>query len=67
MAWRKPNEGLSYTNKGKKDSDGGRMAHFFVTVTFNEGIKYHEKIESFMKIHFSMKLIKKPLSNLFKE
>ena len=44
MAWRKPNEGLSYTNKGKKDSDGGRMAHFFVTVTFNEGIKYHEKL-----------------------
>ena len=29
-AWRKPNEGLSYTTKGKKDGNGGRMAHFLL-------------------------------------
>ena len=29
MVWWKPSEGLSYTTKGKKWGDGGRMANFF--------------------------------------
>ena len=48
MACWKPNEGLSYTTKGKKKGNGGRMAHFFVAIAFNKGIvickQYHEKL-----------------------
>ena len=38
MAWRKPNEGLSLTAKGKKEGSGGRVAHFFVAIAFSKGV-----------------------------
>ena len=37
-AWRKPNKGLQYTTKSKKESSGGRIAHFFVSIAFNKSI-----------------------------
>ena len=34
----KPIEGLSHTTKRKKESNIGRIAHFFVVIAFNKGI-----------------------------
>ena len=30
--WRRPNEGLLFTTREKKEGNGGRMAHFFVAI-----------------------------------
>lgn len=38
MAWRKPNEGLSVTAKGKKEGSGGRTAKFFVAISYSKGV-----------------------------
>lgn len=38
MQWRKPNEGLSRTTKGKKEGSGGKMAHFYVAISYNKGV-----------------------------
>ena len=38
MAWRKPNEGLIITTKGKKEGSGGRMAQFFVGIAHDKGV-----------------------------
>ena len=53
MARRKSTEGLSTTAKGKKEGNGGKMAHFFVAIAYNNGVilckQYNEKLtgESF--------------------
>ena len=38
MAWRKPNEGLSRSTKGKKEGSGGNMANFFVAISYRKGV-----------------------------
>lgn len=38
MAWRKPNEGLSNTTKGKKEGTGGSVASFFVAISYGHGV-----------------------------
>ena len=38
MAWRKANEGLLQSTKGKKEGSGGRMANFFVAIAYNKGV-----------------------------
>ena len=35
--WRKPQEGLSRTTKGKKEGSGGCMAHFSVAIVYGKG------------------------------
>ena len=48
MTWRRPNEGLQRTARGKKEGNGGRMAHFFVAIAHNKGAtlckQYHETL-----------------------
>ena len=38
MTWRKPDEGLEITTKGRKEGSGGKMANFFVAVSYNKGV-----------------------------
>ena len=38
MQWRKPNEGLSRTTKGRKEGSGGHMANFFVAIAYKRGV-----------------------------
>ena len=61
MQWRKANEGLSRTCKGKKEGSGGKMANFYVAVAYNKGVvlceQYTwtptgEKFANFIKEHF---------------
>ena len=45
MTWRRPNERLLWTTRGKKVGNGGRVAHFFVAIAYNKGVivckQYH--------------------------
>ena len=45
MTWRRPNEGLLCTTRGKKEGNGSRMTHFFVAIAYNKGVilckQYH--------------------------
>ena len=36
--WRKCNEGLSITAKGKKEGTGGRKAYLFVGISYTKGV-----------------------------
>ena len=38
MAWRRRNEGLSRTTRGRKEGSGGNMAHFFVAIAHTHGV-----------------------------
>ena len=38
VTWRKPQEGLSRTTKGKKEESGGHMAHFIVAIAYGKGV-----------------------------
>lgn len=38
MTWRKPQEGLTITTKGKKEGSNGKMANFFVAIAYNKGV-----------------------------
>ena len=38
MAWRKPGEGLAITTKGRKEGSGGKMANFFVGISYGSGV-----------------------------
>jgi len=38
MAWRRGKEGLDLTAKGKKEGNGGRVAHFFVAIAYGQGV-----------------------------
>ena len=38
MTWRKPNEGLLCSTRGKKEGNDGRMAYFVVVVVYNKGV-----------------------------
>ena len=38
MAWRKANEGLVKTTKGKKEGTGGKVATFFVAIAYGRGV-----------------------------
>lgn len=38
MQWRKPNEGLGRSTKGRKEGSGGRMANFFVAIAYGRGV-----------------------------
>ena len=55
MAWRKSNEGLKRTTKGRKEGSGGRMVRFFVAIAYNKGVvlckQHHWKVtgENFAK------------------
>ena len=60
-AWRKKNEGLSVTAKGKKEGTGGKSANFFVGISYNKGVVLCEQYEDhlngeifgeFVKAHF---------------
>ena len=48
MTWRRPNEGILCTTRGKKEGNGGRMANFFVAIAYNKGVilckQYHETL-----------------------
>ena len=56
MTWRKPNEGLHFTSRGKKEGNGGRMAHFFVAISYSKGTvlckQYHESLTGEMFAEF---------------
>lgn len=45
MTWRQPNEGLQRTTKGRKEGSGGKMACFYVAISYNHGVvlcqQYH--------------------------
>ena len=43
MAWRKPNEVLLITTKGKKEGSGVRMAQFFVGIAHDKGAVLREQ------------------------
>ena len=43
--WRKKNEGLKFTSKGKKVGHGGKVAHFMVAISFNKGVIVCEQYE----------------------
>ena len=36
--WRKKNEGLKFTSKGKKVGHGGKVTHFMVAISYNKGV-----------------------------
>jgi len=38
MTWRKPNEGVAITTKGRKEGSGGKMANFFVAISHGSGV-----------------------------
>ena len=38
MAWKKPNEGLSRTAKGKKEGSGGKMTHFHIGIAYDKDV-----------------------------
>ena len=38
MTWRKPNEGVAITTKGRKEGSGGKMANFFVAISHGNGV-----------------------------
>jgi len=59
MTWRKPSEGLRVTTKGKKEGSGGRMANFFVGISFSKGVVLCE--------HHKWKIDGKNFSNFIKE
>ena len=61
MMWRRRSEGLKYTCKGKKEGSGGRVAHFFVAISYGKGVilceQYLESLsgevfKEFVKTHF---------------
>ena len=47
MAWRKPSDGLSFsqTAKGSHEGSGGRTAHFIVAIAYNKGVILAEQYE----------------------
>ena len=47
MAWRKPSDGLcfSQTAKGSHEGSGGRTAHFVVAIAYNKGVILAEQYE----------------------
>ena len=38
MTWRRPNEGVAITTKGRKEGSGGKMANFFVGISYGTGV-----------------------------
>ena len=46
MQWRKRNEGLSRTTKGKKEGTGGRTATFFVAISHGRGVVLCQQFDS---------------------
>ena len=38
MTWRRPNEGVAITTKGRKEGSGGKMANFFVGISYRTGV-----------------------------
>ena len=38
MTWRRPDEGLKITTKGRKEGSGGKVANFFVAVSYDKGV-----------------------------
>ena len=63
MAWRRANEGLSLTRKGKKEGSGGRVANFFVAISHKKGVvlcqQYFDRLNGdmfydFVKEHFTL-------------
>ena len=43
--WRKKNEGLKFTSKGKKVGYVGKVAHFMIGISYNKGVTVCEKYE----------------------
>ena len=46
MLWRKPDEGLLMSARGKKDDSGGRVASFFVSIAYIRGVVYCEQMSN---------------------
>ena len=77
MAWRKSNEELSRSAKGKKEGSGGNMANVFVAISYDKGVvlcKHYpwtitgERFASFVKCCFPPTFVKcgnEPQGSLF--
>ena len=59
MTWRRPDEGLKITTKGRKEGSGGKVAKFFVAVSYGKGVV--------MCHHHTWTINGKNFSNLIKE
>ena len=59
MAWRRPDEGLTITTKGRKEGSGGKMANFFVAISYGRGVV--------MCHHFDWVINGKNFSNLIRK
>ena len=49
--WRKPNEGLSMTRKGKKEGNNGKKVFMFVAVAYGKGVVMCEQFDPEIKFN----------------
>ena len=68
MTWRRPDEGLKITTKGRKEGSGGKMANFFVGISYNKGVVMcHNYTWTINGANFSNVIIKKEFPKAFKK
>ena len=62
--WRKKNEGLKFTSKGKKAGYGGKVAHFMVAISYRKGVILCEEYEK-MNGQYMESFVERNFENLF--
>ena len=68
MTWRRPQEGLSITTKGRKEGSGGKMANFFVGISYGKGVVMcHHYDWTITGEKFANEIIKKQFPKAFKK
>ena len=67
MTWRRPDEGLQITTKGRKEGSGGKVAKFFVAVAYGKGVVMCHHHEWTINGKNFSKLIKEEFPKAFNE
>ena len=67
MAWRKPSDGLSFsqTVKGSHEGSGGRTAHFIVAIAYNKGVILAEQYEGHLNGQKFVDFVREQFPKLF--
>ena len=69
MTWRKRREGESFgcTGKGKKEGSGGRVVHFMVAISYNNGVVLCEQMTEQMNGSSFANFVQQHFPNAFKK